>query len=475
MLDDQDVEAGCESAGTKGFFCDYVVRSLLNDPAFGDTAQERRNKLYGGGLTITTTLDPDKQKVAQDILERRVPADSDSGFGHAITTVEPGTGKILVMAQNRTFNPGEDVGPGETAINYMVPNAMGGGNGFPVGSTFKPFVLMEWLQSGHSLYDTVPTARSEMHSFPAQCLSGGRWYENPGYDPDNAVSVALAPQETALNATKFSVNTAYANMAQRLDLCNIADGARDIGVIPAKYSPLDPKSYEMSIDEMYGTDLAPAAVVLGELNISGLDMAAAYATFAAEGTYCKPTAITEVKDRNGKKVDITGSECTQAIKKEVADTLAWTLEQDLVDPQATGKGKVIPGHDAGGKTGTSGSQFHTWYVGFTRQMSTAVWLGNPSANVKPGGFSVDGQYLYTGKVWGNTVSLPTWQEYMTKVHEGLPNKAFPSGPAQPASTPTDQNAATGQTDQSGTAQEGPADDSEQQEQQPGREEDTGDN
>jgi membrane peptidoglycan carboxypeptidase len=475
MLDVQDVEAGCESAGTKGFFCDYVVRSLLNDPAFGDTAQERRNKLYGGGLTITTTLDPDKQKVAQDILERRVPADSDSGFGHAITTVEPGTGKILVMAQNRTFNPGEDVGPGETAINYMVPNAMGGGNGFPVGSTFKPFVLMEWLQSGHSLYDTVPTARSEMHSFPAQCLSGGRWYENPGYDPDNAVSVALAPQETALNATKFSVNTAYANMAQRLDLCNIADGARDIGVIPAKYSPLDPKSYEMSIDEMYGTDLAPAAVVLGELNISGLDMAAAYATFAAEGTYCKPTAITEVKDRNGKKVDITGSECTQAIKKEVADTLAWTLEQDLVDPQATGKGKVIPGHDAGGKTGTSGSQFHTWYVGFTRQMSTAVWLGNPSANVKPGGFSVDGQYLYTGKVWGNTVSLPTWQEYMTKVHEGLPNKAFPSGPAQPASTPTDQNAATGQTDQSGTAQEGPADDSEQQEQQPGREEDTGDN
>lgn len=429
MLKIKTVRAGCASAKGSGFFCDYVTRTLLNDQSFAPTAAERRKLLYGGGLTIKTTLDPKLQKDAEDILNRKVPADSSNGFGHSIVTVEPGTGKILTMAENRTFNPYADAGAGETAINYNVPKALGGGSGFPVGSTFKPFVLSEWLKNGKSIYDTVGTKREVMKSFPAKCLNRGRWYESAGYNPDNAVSVPLSPMETVLNATKFSVNTSYANMSRQLDLCNIANTARTMGAIPASYNPYDQKTWDMPIDEMYGTELAPSVVVLGELRISALDMASAYATFAAEGTYCKPTGITEVVDRNGKKMETTGGKCDQVMDKSVADTVAWTLEQDLVDPRATGKGKVIPGHDAGGKTGTSGSQFHTWYVGFTRQMSTAVWFGNPTSNVRPGGFSVDGQMLERGSVWGNTVSLPTWQEYMTKASEGLPNEPFPAAPA----------------------------------------------
>jgi membrane peptidoglycan carboxypeptidase len=66
-------------------------------------------------------------------------------------------------------------------------------------------------------------------------------------------------------------------------------------------------------------------------------------------------------------------------------------------------------------------------------MSTAVWFGHPNANVRPGGFAVDGQMLRSGSVWGNTISLPTWQEYMTRAHEGLPSEPFPAAPAPPAS------------------------------------------
>jgi membrane peptidoglycan carboxypeptidase len=260
-------------------------------------------------------------------------------------------------------------------------------------------------------------------------MEHGAWRESPGYNPDNAVSVPLAPMETVLNATKFSVNTAYANMARQLDLCTIAESARSIGAVPATFNPYDPTTYDMPIDEMYGTELAPSVVVLGELRISALDMAAAYATWAAEGTFCKPQAISEVTDRDGEKMEISGADCHQAVDKEIADTMAWVLEQDLEDPRATGKGKIIEGHKAGGKTGTSGSQFHTWYVGFTRQMSTAVWFGHPQSNIRPGGFSVDGEMLTGGHVWGNTVSLPTWQEYMTRVHRGLPAKPFPAAPA----------------------------------------------
>ncbi|MFC7465358.1 PASTA domain-containing protein [Brachybacterium sp. GCM10030252] len=74
-------------------------------------------------------------------------------------------------------------------------------------------------------------------------------------------------------------------------------------------------------------------------------------------------------------------------------------------------------------------------------MSTAVWFGHPQANISPGGFPVDGQMLRHGHVWGNTVSLPTWQEYMSRVHEGLPSEPFPSAPAATKAPPpqADQN------------------------------------
>ncbi|WP_193107155.1 penicillin-binding protein [Brachybacterium sp. FME24] len=433
MLKVKNLRAGCADAGESGFFCDYVTRSLLNDSEFAPTYEERRKLLYGGGLTIRTTLDPAKQGAATDILQRKVPGDSESGFGHSIVTVEPGTGNILTMAENRSFNPYEEVSPGETAINYNVPRALGGSSGFPVGSAFKPFVLQQWLESGRSIDDRVSTTREPMTTFPAHCLPRGRWLERPGYNPDNAVSVPISPMESVLNSTKFSINTSYANMARQLDLCDVAEGAREIGAIPGKYNPYDNATWDMDIADMYGQTLAPSAVVLGQLQVSALDMANAYATYAAGGTYCKPQAITEVVDRGGEAMPISGAECHQAVDKKVADTMAWTLQQDLEDPRATGKGKTIPGHPAGGKTGTSGSQFHTWYVGFTRQMSTAVWFGHPQGDTRPGGFTVDDTMLRSGSVWGNTVSLPTWQEYMTRVHEGLPSEPFPAAPKQPES------------------------------------------
>ncbi|MDN6301987.1 MAG: transglycosylase domain-containing protein [Brachybacterium sp.] len=437
MLDIQNVQAGCASAGTSGFFCDYVTRSLLNDPAFAETYDERRELLYGGGLTIRTTLDPETQADAVDNLQRKVPGDSESGFGHSIVTVEPGTGNILTMAQNRTFNPYAEVEPGETAINYNVPKSLGGGSGFPVGSTFKPFVLQDWLEHDRSIYDKVNTERRPISRAPAQCLSRGAWRSAEPWNPDNAVSVRISPMETVLNATKFSINTAYTDMARQLDLCDIANTARNLGVVPAGYDPYDPTTSEMPIEDMYGTELAPAVLVLGEVRISALDMAAAYATWGAGGTFCEPQAVSEVLDRHGEAMEISGADCHQAVEKEVADEMAWTLQQDLEDPKATGRGKVIEGHPAGGKTGTSGEQFHTWYVGFSRQMSTAVWFGHPNANVKPGGFSVDGQVLRSGHVWGNTVSLPTWQEYMNRAHEGLPSKPFPAAPERPVTQSAD--------------------------------------
>ncbi|MBV7432907.1 transglycosylase domain-containing protein [Dermabacteraceae bacterium TAE3-ERU5] len=433
MLKIQNTRAGCQDAGGAGFFCDYVTRSLLHDPKFAPTAAERKRLLYGGGLTIKTTLDSNKEKLALEILERRVPATSESGFGHSIVTVEPGTGKILVMAQNRKFNARSNVQPGETALNYTAPKALGGGNGFEVGSTFKPFVLAEWLKAGHSVWDKVETKREPMKRFPAKCLNGGAWVQTSDpYNPDNAVSVKLGPTQTVLDATKYSVNTSYARMARELDLCDIADTAISMGGYPTDFNRNAEDNRGLPVNKIFPREIAPSVMALGQVRISSLDMAAAYAAFAADGEYCKPQAITEVTDRNGKKLPFTGTECKRVMSPEVAQAIQYTLKQDLEDPHATGKGMTIPGHEAGGKTGTSSFQYHTWYVGFTKQMSTAVWFGHPNANVRPGGFQVDGQYLVPKKVWGNTVSLPTWHEFMTRASEGTPNIPFPGPPAQPA-------------------------------------------
>ncbi|MFC5277147.1 hypothetical protein [Brachybacterium sacelli] len=282
MLDIQNVRAGCTSAGANGFFCDYVTRSLLNDPEFAPTYEERRKLLYGGGLTIKTTLDPAKQKTANEVLQRRVPGDSESGFGHSIVTVEPGSGNILTMAQNREFNPHAEVEPGETAINYNVPRPSAGSSGFPVGSTFKPFVLQQWLKSGHCIYDKVSTGRETMKTFPAQCLPRGRWYEEPGYNRTTRGLRAISPMETVLNGTKFSINTAYAKHGPRSTCARSPRAPRDIGVgVPATHNPFDPATWNNDISSVYGSELAHAVVVLGEVRISALDMANSYATWAA--------------------------------------------------------------------------------------------------------------------------------------------------------------------------------------------------
>ncbi|QEU11189.1 transglycosylase domain-containing protein [Dermabacter vaginalis] len=426
MLKVTDARAGCSTAGGSGFFCDYVTRSLLNDPAFGKTKEDRRKLLYGGGLTIKTTLDPARQKIAEDIVNRKVPADSESGFGHAIVSVEPGTGNIRVMAQNRTYNPYKDAKPGETSLNYTAPKYLGGGNGFPVGSTFKPFVLTTFLTDGGSIWDTVGRGSNTFNNFPAKCLRHGKWREPAGWrlkDSGRDIHGSMS----VLDATKFSINTAYANIALRTDLCSIAETTRALGAIPGKWDDSIPANKEKPVNDILGADLSPATQVIGEINIPAVSMAAAYAAFAAEGNYCKPQAIEAVVDRNGKELPFTKSQCSQVIKPEVANAVAWTLMQGLSDPKGTGKGKIIPGHDAGGKSGTSGKQYHTWYVGFTKNLSTAVWFGNPTANKRPTGVKVDGQPL-VGNVWGRTVSLPTWHEFMIKAHEGLPSIPFPPKP-----------------------------------------------
>ncbi|MFD0345763.1 transglycosylase domain-containing protein [Kitasatospora aburaviensis] len=141
----KEPQNGCITANAgMGFFCDYVRHVVKQDPVFGKTAAERKKLWAAGGLNIYTTLDPVKQAAAQNAVTKRVNVTDP--VSAAMTMVEPGTGKILAMAQTRPY--GLDPNKNQTVVNYNVDAAMGGGNGFQPGSNFKPIVAAAALEAG---------------------------------------------------------------------------------------------------------------------------------------------------------------------------------------------------------------------------------------------------------------------------------------------------------------------------------------
>ncbi len=399
----REVKNGCEAAGSAAYFCDYVVKTMLTDGAFGADVADRQRLLYRGGLTITTTLDPRRQDLAQIAVNERVPPTDPSGVGVALSSVETGTGRVVAMAQNRVFAPQEEPVPGGTSINFNVDQAYGGGVGFQPGSTYKPFTLATWLAKGRSLTEEVDASLRKYkqdEDFTASC---GR-LESTEYEPNNSEGRDRG-NISVLQATYGSVNTAYMDMASQLDLCAIRDTAAKMGVHRADGNELQ----------------YTPGTVLGTNEVAPLTMAAAYATFANSGTYCKPLSITSVTDSTGKSLAQLAPECSEVIAPDVANGVAYAMTQTLA--VGTAKGTDI-GRPAAGKTGTTNSSSETWFSGFTSQgLSTSVWVGTP--NTEPSSLNdlnING--LTKEKVFGATHALPVWARYMTPAVEGMPVVQF---------------------------------------------------
>lgn len=400
--------SGCMSAGSvvagSGFFCDYVTRVIENDPAFGETPEERRELLLRGGLTITTTLDPRLQTSADAEVKAGVPVDDPTGIGSAISVVQPGTGQIKAMAENRNFNNSADATGRDTSVNYNTSYDYGGSTGFAPGSTFKPFTLLEWLKQGHSLNERVNGSVRPLNE--NQFTACGQPGVNKTWTPGNAEGGRGVM--TVADATKGSVNLAYLSMAMQLDLCNIMDGAAQLGVVKA-----GGKSGTGTFDPF-------PANVLGSQSTTPLALAAAYATFASGGTYCQPIAITSVKNASGEELDIPSANCTPALSPELANAMNFGLSQVW---NGTGRTIGTPQYTASGKTGTTSENEYTWFVGYTPRLSTAVWVGYPDRFTPMQHITVGGQWV--NYMYGATIAGPTWKRFMdTALLDGDPNPGF---------------------------------------------------
>ncbi|MCW1095469.1 transglycosylase domain-containing protein [Streptomyces sp. RS2] len=393
---------GCITAvNDASFFCDYVREVFLSEPVFGKTRKDRAKIWNQGGLTIRTTLDPKAQESVHQSLKDHVNK-SDS-VAAASTLVEPGTGRIVAMGQSKPYGYGKD----ETEINYSVDHAVGGSNyGFPTGSTFKPFLAAAALEENVPATKEYSSPYDMDYPSPIQTCDKP-WINDSGYRVENENESEVGPYRLK-EAMAKSVNTYFVQMLADIGLCPVASMADKLHVHQGNGDKL-PQN--------------PSALALGSVGMSPLTMASAYATFASRGMYCTPVAIESITQKVGNKqksLEVPKSTCSRAMTEKTADSVN-TLLQGVVD-SGTGKAAGLSDRDNAGKTGTTDERKNAWFVGYTPNMSGAVWVGSASQKVEMKNITIGG--VYHPLVFGGAVPGPIWKDAMTGALEGKDSPSF---------------------------------------------------
>ncbi|MEU1073278.1 MULTISPECIES: transglycosylase domain-containing protein [unclassified Streptomyces] len=416
---------GCITAiSGAGFFCDYVREVFLSDPVFGKTKEDRAKLWNQGGLTVRTTLDPQAQQSAQASIKEHV-YQSDK-VATAVTLVQPGTGKIMAMGQSRPYGFGNH----ETQINFSVNRQMGGSNfGFPVGSTFKPFLAAAAIEGGKPPTQEYPSPYEMDYPETVQTCGAKPWVNTNHESLENENESEHGPYSLR-KAMEKSVNTYFVQMLGEIGMCPVSQMTDKLHVVQGNGAKLP---------------MVPSALTLGSTGISPLNMASAYAAFASRGTYCTPIAIESIRKADGKALRVPKSTCSQAMSQNTADAIN-TLLRGVTD-SGTGAQAGLTDRDNAGKTGTTDARKNAWFVGYTPNMSGAVWVGSPLQNVEMENITIGG--VYKEKVYGGEVPGPIWKDAMTGALSGLPAPEFVRvdipDPQQSKEPPADPDNAKPQT------------------------------
>ncbi|MGW4379345.1 transglycosylase domain-containing protein [Kitasatospora sp. NPDC004531] len=409
---------GCITAQNgMGFFCDYVRHVIKQDPAFGKTAADRQKLWSQGGLKINTTIDPDKQQAMYNAVTKKVyVTDKVSAAG---TMVKPGTGEILAMAQTRPY--GLDESKKQTVLNLNVGSSMGGGSGFSPGSTFKPILAAAALENGVPI--TQELSSPPKMDYPRVSTCEGTWVNNtrPIATVSNESDQEIGPYSMQI-AMQKSVNTYFVQLEQQTGLCPMKQMADKLGV--------GTLANGKSLQEV-------PSMVLGTQEVSPLQMAAVYASFAARGMYCAPIALTSVVTSDNKKLDVPKANCNQAMSQTTADGVNSLLLG--VTEKGTGSSLGLDdGRPIAGKTGTTDERFAAWFTGYTPDLATSVWLGGVGGNVSMKNITIGGRPFTA--VYGADGPGPIWRMAMNDALDGTPVSHFkltnitPQTPTTPPAT-----------------------------------------
>ncbi|WP_334150049.1 transglycosylase domain-containing protein [Microbacterium sp.] len=362
-------QQGCQAAGRNAYFCQYVKSIVENDAAFGESPQDRRDLLRRGGLKIYTTMDFRIQDPAAQAMADIVPANFDNQyFGAAGISIEVGTGRVLSITQNTQFQETPTDDQAFSSLVFAGDRTNGNSDGFPVGSAYKLFTLIDWLEKGHSVNEVLNGRVQTSMKFKDSCG------DSPVTHTANTKEIGnfggnQGSTDSVMRFTAQSLNSGFFAMASKLDLCDINKVADRMGVKLA--------------DGGKTTDKVAPFDILGSKNISPLAMANAYATVASGGTYCTPRAIDRVVGPDGADRELPKSSCTPGvISPEVAATAAYALQGVMT---GSGTGAVANPRDGTpliGKTGTH-NQSQTMMVESSTKVASVAWVGrfNGEANI----------------------------------------------------------------------------------------------
>jgi penicillin-binding protein 1A len=395
------------------WFSDYVRGYLI--AKYGD------DLVYSGGLRVETTIDPVLQAKADAAVSEALKGTA-APLDMALATVDPNTGFVKALVGGRDFNrsqvnlalgscpaakapafgekPDKDAPPGPVCV-------AGGGSGRQPGSSFKPFTLAEALEDGISLDTTYRGPGT--YTYPHCKDSAGCTVHNVESGSYGTIDLR--------QATANSVNTVFAQLIQDVGVKDTAELAHRLGL-----TSIDPDG-KLPSGEPYGPSLT-----LGAAEVSPLDMAAAYGVFAARGMQFPATPVLRVIGPDGKVLEDNRSRAgNRVLNENIADQMNDVLKG--VIGHGTGKAADLGRpNGAAGKTGTSENFSDAWFVGYTPELSTSIWMGytdaqKPLVNVKG-----------LARVYGGTLPAKTWHDYMAAALEGKPTADFapPARPEPPA-------------------------------------------
>ena len=367
-----------------GFFCDFFKTWWMAQPEFGENPPQRLDNLRRGGYKIVTSIDPGLQDTATQLVAKKEPVTS--SYAHGVVAIEPGTGRVKVMAVNRVYSidqsgngpnsaPGADHPGGYP--NTVAP-LLGGGDlpGYQAGSTFKMFTMLAAIESGLPLTTSFNAPQRYKSIYPGtpgeRSTCGDRWC------PSNA-SAAMTGAQNMRTGFGKSVNTYFVQLEQAVGAQNAVKMAERLGL--RWRSPVDAALADDPVRaSLWG------AFTLGVADTTPLEMANAYATVAAEGIYCEPMPVVSITAPNGTVLPAGSPNCHEELMSGVAK--AATDAARCVTGYGAASGNcggwstapgvyAAVGRPVAGKTGTTDDTRAAWFIGFTPQLAAASVIADP--------------------------------------------------------------------------------------------------
>ena len=353
----------------RGYFFDMISQKVI--------AEVGADALYKGGLKIYTTLDMDMQLAAEKAMRHLPNYYTDSKKlaqpQMALAAVDPKTGYVKAMIGGR----------GQDKFNRATLAVR------QPGSAFKPFVYLTAMQNGFT---------------PASIIEDKEEEFAPGWKPQNS-DLQWHGKVSLRTALKRSINIPTIKLAREIGVDKIVANVEKMGITTL-------------VDSGAYSDVN-LAMALGGLSkgVNPLEMASAYGVLATNGLYNKPIALLKIVDRDGKVLYQAKPQSKRVVDAASAYLTTNMLEDVLVS--GTGGGMGI-GRPAAGKTGTTDTYIDAWFVGYTPDLSTAVWVGDD--NNKP-----------MQRMYGSGAPLSIWHEFMINALASTPRTGFSNpGVAVPA-------------------------------------------